>query len=404
MIINTTVEKPVSRAVTILILGGLIMLSPFSIDTYLPAFPSIATSLNTSTAQVGYSLTSYFAGLCVGQLVYGVLIDKFGRKRPLLFGLLIYLAAAVGCAFSGNIESLIVARLIMALGGCVGMVASRAIVRDLFPPQDTAKVLSLLILVMGLAPIIAPSIGGLVNEALGWRWIFGIMGLIALALLWVVFRILPETKTPDKTVPTNLTLIMKEYLVLLKNRTFRAYALAGGISFAGLYAYISGSPFVLMQYYGLSQKQFGWAFGFTACGLILGSQANRFAYARLGSAKIVLYGSGMLCLTATLLLLTCLLGLAGPLMILGFTFCFFFWLGMINPNATALSLAPFNKAAGRASALMGSLQMVAGVLASWLISYLHNGTVWMMPAVMLGCTLAGIAMLFPLYQKKQRID
>lgn len=377
----------------IVILGSIIALGPFSIDMYLPAFPAIAGSLQTDIAHVGYSLTSYYAGLCVGQLIYGVLIDRFGRKKPLLAGLLIYLIAAAGCALSTHINALIATRLIMALGGCVGLVASRAVVRDLFPAEEIAKVLSLLVLVMGVAPIIAPTIGGLVNSGLGWRWVFGVMAIISLALIVAVRGRLPETKEADPTVSLKLRNLGLEYGAVLKNPTFLAYTLAGGISYAGMYAYIAGSPFVFMQRFGFSDTAYGWAFAFNACGLISGSQLNRLVLAKYTSEKVCLGAAGLLFVVGLCLLLTTLTGVAGATLTIIFTFLFLFCLGFINPNTTALALKPFTAAAGRASAVLGSLQMIAGVVASWLVSFLHNGTVVIMPLVMFGCTVLTLGIL-----------
>jgi DHA1 family bicyclomycin/chloramphenicol resistance-like MFS transporter len=382
-----------NQTVIIIILGSLIALSPFSIDTYLPAFPAIAASLKTSIANVGYSLTSYYAGLCAGQLVYGILIDRFGRRKPLIIGLLIYLAAAIGCALAPDINTLVAVRLFMALGGCVGMVAARAIVADLFPPADTAKILSILVLVMGVAPIIAPTIGGFVNGWLGWRWVFGIMGSIAWLLIVAVKWLLPETKEANPAVSLKLSTIWPEYRSVLSNKEFLIYTLAGGISYAGMYAYIAGSPFVFMQKFEFSAKAYGWAFAFNACGLIIGSQLNRLALKYYSSANISLFAAALLFLTGAVLLLMNILGLAGPFTTLGFTFLFLFWLGFINPNATALALKPFSSAAGRASAVLGSVQMIAGVAASWLVSLLNNGTTIIMPAVMFGCTLITLSLL-----------
>ncbi|WP_439698898.1 multidrug effflux MFS transporter [Mucilaginibacter sp. AW1-7] len=385
--------KNKQQTLIILILGALIALSPFSIDMYLPAFPAIAVSLRSDIAHVGYSLTSYYAGLCAGQLVYGILIDRFGRKKPLLIGLLVYLVAAIGCALAPDIPLLITIRLFMALGGCVGMVAARAIVRDLFPPEDTAKILSILVLVMGVAPIIAPTIGGFVNTLLGWRWVFGVMGFIALMLIAAVKWFLPETRSADATVSLKIKIIAPEYLAVLKNRSFLIYSLAGGISYAGMYAYIAGSPFVFMQKFGFSDQSYGWAFAFNACGLILGSQINRLALKRYDSAKINNYTAMLLLLTGLVLLFANIIGQAGPYITLALTFLFLFWLGFINPNATALALKPFSAAAGRASAILGSIQMTAGVAASWLVNFLNNGTTLVMPAVMFGCTLITMVLL-----------
>lgn len=382
-----------NKTVIILVLGALIALSPFSIDMYLPAFPAVSASLNTTVATVGYSLTSYYAGLCVGQLIYGILIDRFGRKRPLLIGLVIYLIAAVGCALSPDIHFLIAVRLLMALGGCVGMVAARAIVRDLFPPEDTAKILSVLVLVMGIAPIIAPTIGGFVNTWLGWRWVFGVMAFIALLLIAGVSVILPETKAADPNISTKFQTVLPEYIAVLRNRRFLIYTLAGGISYAGMYAYIAGSPFVFMQKFGFSEQTYGWAFAFNACGLIIGSQLNRLWLRHAKSETISRYAAYCLFIVGVLLLITTITAMAGPIITLGFVFLYLFCLGFINPNATALALQPFTAAAGRASAILGSVQMIAGVLASWLVSFFNNGTLVTMPAVMFACTVITLILL-----------
>lgn len=382
-----------NRTVIILVLGALIALSPFSIDMYLPAFPAVAASLKTTVATVGYSLTSYYAGLCVGQLIYGILIDRFGRKKPLLIGLAIYLVAALGCALAPDIYFLVAIRLLMALGGCVGMVAARAIVRDLFPPEDTAKILSVLVLVMGIAPIIAPTIGGFVNTWLGWRWVFGVMALISLLLIAGVSMILPETKTADHGISLRLQTILPEYVAVLRNRSFLVYTLAGGISYAGMYAYIAGSPFVFMQKFGFSEQAYGWAFAFNACGLIIGSQLNRLWLKRMSSEKISRLAAYLLFVVGALLLVMTITATAGPAITLGFVFMYLFCLGFINPNATALALQPFTIAAGRASAILGSVQMIAGVLASWMVSFFNNGTLVTMPAVMFGCTVFTLILL-----------
>ncbi len=377
----------------IIILGLLIAISPFSIDTYLPAFPAIAAALKTDIAHVGYSLTSYYAGLCTGQLIYGVLIDRFGRKKPLIIGLLLYFVATVLCALSTSIGMLVAVRLLMALGGCVGMVAARAMVRDLFSPEDTAKVLSQLVLIMGVAPIIAPSIGGFINSTFGWRWVFGAIAIIALLLTAAVNWLLPETKQADSTVSLAPKHLLAEYGAVFKNRTFLVYTLAGGISYAGLYAYIAGSPFVFMEVFGFSPAAYGLAFSANACGLIIGSQLNRVLLKKHESAHVCKWATILLFITGLSLLTATINGTADARFTLCCTFLFLFCLGFINPNTTALALRPFTVAAGRASALLGSIQMIAGVLASWMVSLLHNGTPVIMAAVMFVCTAAPAAIL-----------
>ena len=255
-------------------------LGPFSIDMYLPAFQSIADDLHTDTARVGYSLTSFFAGLFIGQMFYGILIDRFGRKKPLIVGYLIYIAATLGCAFSWSLDSLVVFRFLMALGGCSGMVISRAIVRDVFSGDEIAKTFSQLVLVMGVAPIIAPTVGGFINSWLGWPWVFGMMVLIALANLLMIIFLLPETKGPDDSISLKMKNIWSEYHKVLKHRSFVLYAIAGSFAYAGLFAYLTGSPAEFMERLGFSDTEYGWAFAFNASGFILGSQVNRLILKR----------------------------------------------------------------------------------------------------------------------------
>jgi len=377
----------------ILVLGALIALSPFSIDMYLPAFSGIASSLHSSVKEVGYSLTSYYAGLCVGQLVYGVLIDRFGRKKPLHIGLTLYLLASLACAFAGNLQLLILLRLLMALGGCVGMVAARAVVGDVFQEKDRAKVLSSLVLVMGVAPVIAPTIGGFVNDALGWRWVFGTMTLIAVVLILAVKFFLPETKKPDPGVALHPFSILRSYAEVIRNRAFTIYALTAGLAYAGMYAYIAGSPGVFMERFGLTSTAYGWAFAFNAIGLIAGSQLNKWALGKYAPVSICTVATVMLVLTSVSMnLQNQYLGLNASFTI-GYTFLFLFWIGFINPTATALALGEIEVGAGRASAILGSIQMIAGVAASWAVNFFDGGSHNTMSGVMLCCALLSLISL-----------
>lgn len=375
-------------------MGALAALGPLSIDMYLPGFPAIAKDLQTDIAHVGLSLTSYFIGVSVGQLLYGPIIDRYGRKKPLLIGLFLYLLAAIGCALSPTIFWLIGLRLLLALGGCVGMVAGRAIVRDLFPANETAKVFSTLILVMSVAPIIAPTLGGFVTATFGWRYIFFILTLIAAILFFLVYRFLPESRQPDASVSLKPKRVLQDYLIVLKDPQFIVFAIAGSVTFAGLFAYLSGSPFVFMGYFGLSETHYSWLFGLNAFGFILGSQLNRLWLQRktpeqiTRRAGIFQWVSGFLLAVGTV---SGVLHIAATIVLI---FSFLFWSGFIAPNATAISLRPFTHYAGSASALLGSVQMMAGALASGLVSSLHNNTPLPMAIIMAACaTLALIALL-----------
>lgn len=380
--------------IIILVLGALAAMGPFSIDMYLPGFPQIANDLHTDIKHVAYSLTSYFVGISIGQLLYGPLIDRFGRKKPLIVGLSIYLFAAIGCAFAQDIYTLIGLRLILAIGACVGMVAGRAIIRDLFPVSETARMFSMLMLVMGVAPIVAPTLGGMVTSTLGWRYIFVILAIMSVLVLWAVIRALPESKGPDRNVSLKPTAVLSEFAQVFRTPGFMAYTLAGGISMAGMFAYISASPFVFMNLYGLSDTQYGWIFGLNAFGLIAGSQLNRVWLKRRSTLQVSLASTLFQSITGLALIAgTYWLG-GGYVLTLTMIFSYLFWQGFISPNATAMSLAPFSHYAGSASALIGAMQMLSGALASALVGYLHNGTAAPMTLTMGGCAITASLLLY----------
>ncbi len=388
--------------IIILILGALAALGPFAIDMYLPGFPAIAKDLNTDISHVALSLTSYFVGISVGQLIYGPLVDRFGRKKPLIIGLVIFIAASIGCAVAPSIEWLIGLRLLLALGGCAGMVASRAVVRDVFPVSEIPRVFSMLMLIMGVAPIIAPTTGGFVTASFGWRYIFVVLSAIGLAVLLIVGFLLPESRGADKTVSLKPKSVLNEFYGVLKNPVFLTYAFAASTAQAGLFAYITGSPFVFMGLFGLSETQYGWAFGLNAFGFIAGSQANNLAMKRSTSAQITFTSGIIQFIVAVLLLAGNYFGFIGTIGSLGLIFCYLFSLGFITPNAAALALGPFARNAGSASAIMGSTQMAIGAIASILISTFHNKTAMPMMMVMVGATVISLSLLltFRSYSKR----
>jgi DHA1 family bicyclomycin/chloramphenicol resistance-like MFS transporter len=262
------------RSLLILILGLLSAIGPFSIDMYLPGFPAIAANLHTSVDRVAYSLSSFFIGICAGQLLCGPLLDRFGRKTPLCIGLVVYILASIGCALSTSVEVLIAFRFLQAIGGCVGMVAPNAIVRDVFPVEENAKVFSLLILILGVSPILAPTVGSYIIAAFGWPIVFVVLAVVTALVLSAVILKLPETKKPDPTFSLKPGPILTGFAGVLKQPQFTTYAFAGAIASAGLFAYLAGSPFVFMELYGVSDKQYGWIFGAIAAGLIGCSQLN----------------------------------------------------------------------------------------------------------------------------------
>lgn len=367
------------------ILGGLSALAPFSIDMYLPAFPSIAKSLNTDISQVALSLTSYFIGISLGQLFYGPITDKFGRKKPLIFGLSVFLLASIGCALSPSINWLITMRVVLALGGCVGMVVSRAVVRDLFPVSEIAKIFSILMLIVGVAPILAPTIGGWVLTVSSWRTIFYFLTAFSFILIVCVFLYLPESKNPNRAKSLKAKDVLKDYADVFQEKTFLYYALASSIAMAGMFAYISGSPFVFMKFHSFTEQQYGWVFGGNAMGFIIGSQLNRVLLNKYSSLQVITFASFVLLGISILMFSLFGLDLLSPGILIAMIFTFLFSLGLLVPNCTALALAPFTYNAGSASALIGFIQMITGAGVSALVSILHNGTVFPMAFGMFFC-------------------
>ena len=368
----------------IFILGALSTLGPFSIDMYLPGFAKVALDLRTSLAAVGYSLTSYFIGISVGQLFYGPLIDRYGRKWPLLAGLLLYVLAAAACALSPSIAWLVGARLVMALGACVGLVVGRAIVRDLFPVSETASIFSTLMLVIAVSPALAPSVGGLLSDTLGWRFIFVVLALVSVGLFLIVLLRLPESKGPDPTASLRPKGIALQYLTVARNPQFLIYAPASGLASGGLFAYIAGAPTVFLDLYGLSQEQFAIVFALNASGLILGSQVNRLLLKRYASARITEVCVALEILLGVLLGLSFILRISSLPLVIALLFSFLFCQGIVNPNATAIALEPFSTGIGTASALLGGVQMVMAAIVTGVVSILTNGTAIPMAATMLG--------------------
>jgi DHA1 family bicyclomycin/chloramphenicol resistance-like MFS transporter len=381
------------RFLLILILGLLSAIGPFSIDMYLPGFPTIAEDLHTTVDNVAYSLSSFFIGICVGQLICGPLLDRFGRKRPLYAGLVIYIIASIGCALSNSVELLIAFRFLQALGGCVGMVAPGAIVRDSFPVNENAKIFSLLILILGVSPIIAPTVGSYLIAGFGWHSVFIVLAAITFLLLIAVIFFLRESKQPDPSMSLKPSVILKGFGTVLKQPQFFTYAFAGAVAAAGLFAYLAGSPFVFMKLYNVTEQHYGWIFGFIAAGLITCSQLNNVLLKKYNSGQIMRTTLIVQTIVGLLLFIGSVFQLHNLFSTIGLMFLFLSCQGLTFPNSAALSLAPFTKEAGSASAVMGAMQMGFGALASALVGALSNGTMIPVTAVMAGCALLGLIIL-----------
>jgi DHA1 family bicyclomycin/chloramphenicol resistance-like MFS transporter len=380
-------RSPDKKFTLILTMGLLTAIGPLSIDMYLPAFPVIAKGLQTTVSEVTLSLSSFFIGISAGQLLYGPLLERFGRKRPLYIGLCLYFLASVGCALSQTVHFLIAFRLLQGLGGCVGMVAARAMVRDLFDVKDNAKVFSLLMLVVSVSPIIAPTAGGYITAAWGWRWVFAMLILVVLTILACTYFFLPESKEPDPDFSLKPAPILRNFASVLKHPHFITYALTGAISYAGLYAYVGGSPHVFMEIFKVSEAQFGWIFAFIAAGLIGASQVNNRVLRQYPSERIIKIASFGQSIIGVIFVCLALLGWSNLYLTVFMVFIFLGFQGFIFPNATALALAPLGHNAGNASGLIGAIQMTVGASVAAIISVLENHTVLPMAGVMACCAI-----------------
>jgi DHA1 family bicyclomycin/chloramphenicol resistance-like MFS transporter len=371
---------------TILILGALSAFGPLAIDFYLPAFPAMALAFGTDEKHVQLTLAAYFLGLSIGQLAYGPVADRFGRRIPLLTGVGLFTAASLACAYAPNLEWLIGARFIQALGGCAGMVISRAIVSDKCDAVGSAKVFSQLMLVMGLAPILAPMLGGLLVNTTGWQSIFlALTGFSALAGLAVALG-LPESM-PAHLPRQPLSGALRQYARLLKEPVYLGHALTGGIAIAGMFSYIAGSPFVLIKLYGVPAEHFGWFFGANAAGFILVAQVNARLLAKRGPAFLlaravwVYLGAGLTLLGVSALHTVQLWPLLIPLFICIAS------LGCILPNASACAMNGQGARAGSASAMLGCLQFSVAAGAAALVGILHDGSAMPMAMVISLCAI-----------------
>jgi len=380
----------------ILILGSLAALGPFSIDMYLPGFVDIAKDLKSTESTVALSLSSFFIGISAGQLLYGPLLDKFGRKKPLYFGLALYIFSSFLCLAVTDVNQLIVLRFVQAIGSCATAVASVAMVRDLFSVDESPKVFASLMLVIAVSPMLAPTAGGYLISALGWKYVFVFLGLMAIFMLLASIFKLPESYTPDPNYSLKPKPILTNFLTVLKEPQFYTYALISSITFSGLFAYVSSSPTVFMKIYEVSKTGYGWIFALLSVAFIGSSQVNSLILKWFTSKKIVTYALIAQCIVSLVFLIFALNNWLDLYTTIGFIALFLACLGLINPNAAALSLAPFSKNAGSASALMGALQMGLGALASVMVSLFSEHSVVPMPLVMtaaafiaLGCLLIG---------------
>ncbi|MEN6542030.1 multidrug effflux MFS transporter [Parvibaculum sp.] len=376
----------------VVILGALTAFAPLSIDMYLPAFPAIAAHFHASAGEVQATLAVYFVGLALGQGVLGPLSDRTGRLPPMLLGIGAFVLGAVWAALSPNIESLVAARFVQALGGCAGIVVSRAMVRDLFDERTSAQVFSMLMLVMGLAPILAPMIGGFLIAHYHWPVIFWCLAGFGLACFIAVWLGLGETLPREKRAHGGLGHVLRAYLGLFADGPFMAFSLANACISAAMFAYITGSPFVFITLLGFSPEHFAIVFGVNAFGLIAASQMNAFLLRRVSSGRTILGVSMTVHLAAALALVGASFYLPGSLaLLMACLFVLIGSIGFIGANATAAAMARAGERIGAAAALTGIIQFALAAGAGALVGALNDGTAMPMALAIAGLSLAGTA-------------
>lgn len=376
------------RIELLLILGSLAAFAPLATDMYLPALPHVTGALGATSSQVQDTVATFFFGFAAGQLIYGPISDRFGRKQPLYWGIGLFTLASALCAIVPSVEAMMLLRFIEAAGACAGTVISRAMVRDLYKPEEGARVFSTLMLVMVIAPVIAPLIGSYLLLWFGWKSIFWALAAAgALSLVSIVFR-LPESHSGDAGQSLAFGSVLRVYRHLLKQRRYMMTVLAGAFAYGGLFAYITGSPFVFIDWFKFAPQHYGWLFAINSAGIMTTSQINRRLIHRLGTEKLLRLGGYLQSASGIAMLAVALTGWGGVLAFVVPLFLYVAGLGVISPNSTALGMADHQKNAGAASALMGSVQFAVGTVSALAVGALHAVTPLPVAAIIAACGIA----------------
>ena len=381
--------RPGTFALTAL-LAGLSAVGPLSTDMYLPSMPDIANDLQASTAQVGLTISSYLIGFAAGQILYGPVSDRHGRKPVLLGALVLYCVASMACALSTSIHLLIVCRTLQALGGSGAIVIARAVVRDLYSGARAGRELSVMGSVMALAPVLAPMAGGLLQTGFGWRSIFVVLVVASVAGMLIVWRLLPETLPARAAHPVTIGAMLRSYKFVAGNGGYRAYLALASASYAGLFAWISGASFVLQNLYGLTAASFGFFFAIGSVGYLAGTSLAAKFVGRYGLDTTIGFGSAALALGGFGVVAAVALGFTGALPIVLSVAVFLAGLGMVLPQSIAGALTPFPERAGAASSLFGFVQQSTAAVCGALVGWLLGESAWPLAGGMavMGCATA----------------
>ena len=378
----------------IMLLALFTSLGPLSIDMYLPALPQMATDFQVSTLQMANTLPAYFMGLAIGQLIYGPISDRIGRKKPLYFGMALYAVASLLCILAPDHWSLIAARILQALGGCVGVVMARAAIRDCLDVQSSAQAFAQMMIVMGVAPIMAPVIGAVMLQYFEWQSIFILLSIIGLICLLCVHFFFEETLKVENRLKLNFKQVLILYSSILQDKSFRLPMLAGCLSGASLFCYISSASAVFMDGYGLSQQQFAFAFALNAMGIILISACNKRLANQFNVFQRLKIGGLIQVSGAIILLIAGFLSIAPMALVMLGMFLAVSGIGFTGPNAMAIAMAQQGARAGTASAIMGSAQFACGLVGGVILNFLLWGALLNMALLMVMFTLTGLIAVF----------
>ncbi|MFC6378632.1 multidrug effflux MFS transporter [Tatumella terrea] len=391
---------PVTGMPFVLILSALMAFTSLSTDIYLPALPAMQKDLQGNTE---LTITGFLLGFCIAQLVWGPISDSLGRRKPLMIGMVLFIVGSIGCSLSHNITQIVFWRVFQALGACTGPMLARAMIRDLFTRTRAAQMLSVLMMIMSIAPIAGPLMGGQIIRFASWQAIFwllaGLGTLMLISLYW-----LPETLPPEKRVKSSPVRAVTNYYSLLRNTVFMRFTLCLAFYYLGVYAFVAGSPFVYISYFGVDPQYFGWLFAVNIVGVVIMSQANRHLVRHFPLEKLLKVAAIVAAIAATVLALVSAGHPAGMVLIV-ITILFFFSMnGIIAAGSTAAALDNAGEITGSASALIGSLQYGSGIFASLLLAMFSDGTPWTMAWIIWVFSLASAIMALTTRVQPQRDD
>lgn len=377
--------------VIVIILALLTALEPLSIDLYLPAFINMSQAFGTTVAAVQISLTTFLAGFAIGQLFWGPLADRYGRKRPILISLSIFVVASVACIYVKSIEQLWVVRFLQAIGGCGGVVISRAVVTDYYESSKTLKIFTILALIMSIAPIVGPIIGNGIMAISNWKGIFGMLTILGTAMFLLTLFFLPETRHAKDRKPSGN--VVRNYLSILNVKQFTVYALIAGVANGALMVYVGNAPSLMMEYGGLSSNGFSIVFAINAAGLMVASYLTSFLQRYLSTQKLVQYALGLM-FGASLVLLGAMYAAANIYILLIVVFFYIFPIGILFPATTELAMKPFSDNSGAASALFGSIQLLIAFVCTLIANFISDGSLMSIGVAFLICGIMAFFFVF----------